>query len=51
MKCIFAHGIDRILVALGAVALYFLTPPSHGWQTWAGSLAILACVLYAVRPE
>jgi len=51
MKFILGHGIDRILSALAAFALYYLTPPSHGWQTWVGALAILGCVLYAVRPE
>jgi len=51
MKFILGHGIDRIAAVLAAFALYYLTPPSHGWQTWAGSLVIVAFVLYAVRPE
>lgn len=51
MKFILGHGIDRIAAVLAAFALYWFTPPSHGWQTWAGSLVIVACVLYAVRPE
>lgn len=51
MKFVLSHGIDRIAAALGAFAIYHMTPPSHGWQTWAGSLVIVACALYAVRPE
>lgn len=31
VKFIFDHGLDRILSALAAFALYYLTPPSHGW--------------------
>lgn len=51
MKFILDHGIDRVLAAVCAFAIYRMTPPSHGWQTWAGALGIVACVLYAVRPE
>lgn len=51
MKFALDHGIDRILSALAAFALYRVTPVNHGAWTWAGALAILGCVLYAVRPE
>lgn len=51
MKFILTHGIDRILSALAAFALYRATPVNHGAWTWVGVLAIVGCVLYAVRPE
>lgn len=41
MKFALDHGIDRILSALAAFALYRVTPVNHGAWTWAGALAIL----------
>lgn len=48
---ILTHGIDRILSALAAFAILFIAPDRGGWHSWVVSMAIVGCVLYAVRPE
>jgi hypothetical protein len=51
MKFILRYGVDRILAMAACFAVYSLTPTGDGARTVGGVLVMVACVLWAVRPQ
>lgn len=51
MKFILRYGVDRILAMVACIVVYAITPTGDGARTVGGVLVMVACVLWAVRPQ